>query len=221
MTRSPSPVAQVALRLGWIFGEAAVIIRWVATWFTSDLHLGHRNILEYCNRPWSDVAEMNRGLIDGWNALVAPDDTVFVLGDFAMGTIAETLPLASELVGRKVLVAGNHDRCWHGHGRRAQGWTERYLDAGFDEIVQGATTLDVGRHTVTLCHFPYEGDSGEVDRFVEYRPTDDGGWILHGHVHDTWAVNGRMINVGVDVRGYQPVALDAIADLIDCRPVGD
>src|SRR6056297_469802 len=118
----------------------------MATWFTADLHFGHRNIIDYCDRPFADVEEMNRTLVGNWNATVDGDDVVWVVGDFAMGTIAETLPIAAEL-------AGNHDRCWAGNGRRAEGWTERYLDAGFAEVVQGTAELTVGGRSVLLCHF--------------------------------------------------------------------
>jgi len=74
--------------------------------FTADLHLGHRNIIEYSGRPFRDVAEMDAALVDRWNETVGDDDEVVVLGDFAMGKISETLPLAALLRGRKVLLAG-------------------------------------------------------------------------------------------------------------------
>jgi calcineurin-like phosphoesterase family protein len=137
-----------------------------------------------------------------------------VVGDFALGKIADTLPLVSSLHGRKILVAGNHDRCWAGHGRRAVGWTARYLDAGFDEIVQGSMRLEIGGVTVVMCHFPYRGDSQDRDRYVEHRPVDKGGWLLHGHVHDRWAQQGRMINVGVDVTNFRPLDSDTMVAMI-------
>ena len=80
---------------------------------------------------------MNQALIERWNASIHPDDTVWVLGDVALGRIDETLALVGELSGRKLLLAGNHDRCWAGHGRRADGWTERYLASGFAEELLG------------------------------------------------------------------------------------
>ncbi len=61
---------------------------------------------------------------------------------------------------------------------------------------------------------PYEGDSGDEDRHLDWRPTDEGRVLLHGHVHSTWRRNGRMINVGVDVWDYEPVPEQTIIDLV-------
>lgn len=192
--------------------------RAVTTWFIADLHLGHRNIIDYCNRPFRDVDAMNSALVENWNETIGAEDTVWVLGDFALGKMDETLPLVGALHGRKILVAGNHDRCWAGHGHRADGWTDRYLEAGFDKIVQGSTHVDVGGRSVLVCHFPYRGDSRQHDRFIEHRPTDRGEWLLHGHVHDRWAQEGRMINVGVDATAYRPVDSRVIESIIRSGP---
>ena len=55
----------------------------VATFFTSDQHFGHRNIIDYCHRPFGDVGEMDEIIIAGWNETVGLEDEVWVLGDFA------------------------------------------------------------------------------------------------------------------------------------------
>ena len=187
-------------------------------WFTADLHLGHRNIIDYCDRPFADVAAMDRALVERWNAVVAAEDEVWVLGDLAMGRIADSLALVGELRGRKVLVSGNHDRCWIGNGHRAERWAQRYLDAGLAEIRQGQVEHRIGATDVLLCHFPYEGDSHDEDRFDEHRPVDRGGWLIHGHVHETWAQRGRMINVGVDATGYRPISEAELATMIEQGP---
>ncbi len=190
----------------------------MATWFTADLHFGHANIIRYCDRPFADVEEMDSALIASWNETVADDDTVWVLGDVAMGSIEQGMAIIGALRGRKLLVAGNHDRCWVGNGRRAAGWTDRYLAAGFVEVHQGTVHLDVGGTPVLANHFPYRGDSHDEDRFTGYRPVDHGGWLLHGHVHETWGQAGRMINVGVDVCDYRPISEQAIAEVIAVGP---
>ncbi|MDP9073400.1 MAG: metallophosphoesterase family protein [Actinomycetota bacterium] len=186
----------------------------MSVWFTSDLHLGHANIIGYSSRPFPDVESMNRALVDRWNDAVGPSDDVWVLGDFALGRMDVTLPLARLLHGRKRLVSGNHDRCWSGHGPRSAEWVGRYLAAGFAEVRQGQVELDVAGTAVLGCHFPYVGDSHDRDRYVEARPTDLGQWLLHGHVHEKWRRRDRMINVGVDVWDYRPVRADTVAALI-------
>ena len=186
----------------------------MARFWTADLHFGHGNIIRYSHRPFTDVAEMDRALVERWNQVVSPDDEVWVLGDVAMGTIADSLAHVSDLHGRKVLVAGNHDRCWFGHGERAESWVDRYLDAGFDRVIQGSTTTQVGGSEVLVCHFPYQGDSHDEDRYTEHRPTDRGEWLLHGHVHERWKVLDRQVNVGVDVWDWRPVTEAQVAAIV-------
>ncbi len=190
----------------------------MTTWFTSDLHFGHANIIRYCDRPFADVDEMDMALVERWNETVAPDDTVWVLGDVALGRITESLALIDELNGTKLLLAGNHDRCWSGHGRRAEGWTERYLDAGFTAVEQGSLNLAIGSFDVLACHFPYRGDSHDHDRYVDERPVDAGEWLVHGHVHERWRQRGRMINVGSDAWDFRPVEAATLAALIARGP---
>lgn len=75
--------------------------------FISDTHFGHKNIIEYCKRPFKSVEEMNDALIKNWNKVVSPEDTVFLLGDFVFrGKISL---LKSILNGNIVWIKGNHD----------------------------------------------------------------------------------------------------------------
>ena len=53
------------------------------------------------------------------------------------------------------------------------------------------------------------------DKFAKWRPTDDGRWLLCGHVHEKWKIQGRMINVGVDVWDYKPVPVTEIEKIIN------
>jgi len=186
----------------------------MTTFFTADQHFGHLNIITYCGRPFHSVGEMHAALVASWNAVVGPSDTVHVLGDVAMGRREESMPLIHQLAGRKILYPGNHDRCWYGHGERALGREQEYLDAGFDEIHQGAQALVVGDQEVLVCHFPYQGDSTDAERYGSFRPADQGMWLLHGHVHEQWRQQGRMVNVGVDVWDFTPVAEEVIARMM-------
>lgn len=201
----------------------------MTTYYTSDLHLGHANIIRFCDRPFAGVPAMNSRLVELWNETVTDDDTVWVLGDVALGPLDESLAHIGRLAGRKLLVPGNHDRCWEGERplrtgdpeareRRRAAARDRYLAAGFAEIHDRPEPVVLGGQDVVLSHFPFEGDSHGEDRFVEYRPVVRGGWVVHGHVHTTWRQRGRQINVGVDAWGGRPVLSETIAGLIADGP---
>ncbi len=183
------------------------------TWFTADLHLGQPTIIGHCDRPYWGVAQMNADLVRRWNRVVADDDTVWVLGDVGA---AAALPLVRLLRGTKHLISGNHDTCWPGNGPLADATRWIYLAAGFATI-RTTAEIELGGERVALSHLPYTGDSHGEDRFVAWRPRDEGRWIVHGHVHTAWRHRGRMINVGVDVWDYAPVAEETLVKLIRGR----
>jgi calcineurin-like phosphoesterase family protein len=192
-------------------------------WFTSDQHFGHARIIELCGRPFRDVDDMNQQIIDRWNERVGHDDSVYVLGDFALGKIADTLLLAAQLNGYKLLVPGNHDRCWHGEKRapRRRDWVQRYRDAGFKEVWDAPrpmpAVLGINSKPLTpvaCSHFPYDNDPWDRHELNGFSPIDHGGWLLHGHVHDLYQVKGRQINVGVDAWDFAPVSEDMLLDVI-------
>ena len=54
-------------------------------WFTADFHLGHSNIIRYCERPFASAAEMDEEILVRMNECVKPDDELYFLGDFCMG----------------------------------------------------------------------------------------------------------------------------------------
>lgn len=78
-------------------------------WFIADTHFNHKNIIDYCSRPFADVAEMNETIITNWNSVVQPRDCVWMLGDFCLGSAAVMRSLVERLNGHKNLIIGNHD----------------------------------------------------------------------------------------------------------------
>lgn len=186
----------------------------MSVFFTADSHFNHQAMVERGWRPqYSTVAEMNEDLIERWNASVRPDDVVWHLGDYALGNTLQSLALVKRLNGTKHLITGNHDKCWPALRDSAK-WQGAFLEAGFASVQAFARRRILGQ-SVLLSHFPYSGDHVEVDRFTDYRLPDSGLWLIHGHVHDAWRVNGRMINVGVDVHDFRPVPLDAIEGIMN------
>jgi calcineurin-like phosphoesterase family protein len=85
------------------------------TFSTADRHFGHAAIVRYCGRPFTGVGEMDRAMVDSWNAAVRPEDVVHHLGDFALGPAARIEELLAVLSGYKVLFLGYHDRSARNH----------------------------------------------------------------------------------------------------------
>lgn len=190
------------------------------TFVTSDLHFGHKAVIEYCNRPFKSVEEMDETLIKNWNKVVKPIDKVYVLGDFFMYHKKPKLrEIMSRLNGTKILVLGNHDM------------SDREMESiGFSFVCRSAT-INLANELVNLSHFPYKRSKLYYlfwdtlhklfpkrffrPRRFHYMLEDDGKYLLHGHTHGKDKVTaGKMIHVGVDAWNYTPVPLQKIADII-------
>lgn len=197
----------------------------MSTWYTADTHFGHSNILHLGEgRPFADIAAHDWALISRWNERVQPDDVVWHLGDFSM-SITAMERVVPRLNGRIHLVAGNHDGCWTAHpstSRRAQAVKSinRYLAAGFHTVYDSGVVADhrIGDLPVMLSHLPAMGDHFTEHRYAEQRPDPGVLPLLCAHVHQSWLVNGRQINVGVDQWGFAPVHSQVILELIAKLP---
>lgn len=189
-------------------------------WFTSDLHFGHKNVIQYENRPFHIAEEMDRALIDNWNDTVDDYDTVYVLGDFCMNK-ALVKKYGKQLKGFKRIVPGNHDSCFNLANKspeKRESLLHSWDDAGFS-LQPEQLELETGVHPLLLCHFPYrevtEG-SGYEPRYLNKRPEFKGKWLIHGHVHGKWLVlpEYKCFNVSVEVHNYRPVSIDMILRVI-------
>lgn len=73
-------------------------------YFTSDMHFGHRGIITMQNRPFESVEEMDRVLLQNYNAVVHKDDTVYILGDICHHMKKEPAEeLIEKLNGKSIL----------------------------------------------------------------------------------------------------------------------
>lgn len=168
------------------------------TYFTSDLHLGHENIIRFSNRPFSSIEEMNRTLIDNWNSRVTDRDDIYILGDmFHKATDIEKI--LGKLKGRKHMVIGNHDYTWMKKVDMAKWFIE----------INNIIVLKEGGRTMTLCHYP----------LLSWPHMEYGGWCIYGHIHNSipegtgWdfiSQNPRLLNAGVDINGYYPVPFEEL-----------
>jgi calcineurin-like phosphoesterase family protein len=177
-------------------------------WFSADLHVSHQAVIGYCNRPYSSVEEMNEALVENFNALVKPEDTLYILGDFAMKKSA-VVEFGPRFNGYKVLIHGNHDAS-HPRHRNGERMKRLYYDNGFAEI-HDQLTIDLGGRPVVLSHFPYDNQD---PRFTPYIPPNRGEWLLSGHVHERWMLRHKNLNVGIDVHGMKPISAEQVMEII-------
>lgn len=168
----------------------------MTTWYTSDLHFGHRFVSELRGFGDDTVAH-DLAIMGQWTSQVREDDVVYVLGDLAVSNPINAINLVGNLRGRKYLIAGNHDRC-HPMHRDAFRRESPYLYV-FESVSPFGRRRIAGQ-SVLLSHFPYTGDRGP-DRFTQYRLPDEGEWLLHGHTHGKERRVGKMIHVGWDAWG--------------------
>lgn len=171
-------------------------------WFTSDTHYFHRNIIEYCNRPFTTVKKMNDTLVNNWNSLVKKSDTVFHLGDFALTKRPENAcNLLAELNGYKYLIFGNHDR----YLRKDSEFCSMFEETrDLMEINVPDKDAHKGQQRIVLCHYAMR----------TWNKAHYGTWQLFGHSHNSLPddPNSLSCDVGVDAWNYTPVSYDQIKE---------
>lgn len=176
--------------------------------FTSDVHFGHSNIIKFCNRPFASVEEMNEGLIERWNAVVNPGDTVWSLGDFAFMPFDKTMEVIKRLNGDLHMVLGNHDQ------KIAQNRKE-LLDSGLVKEIRDYKELSHNKQRICLFHYAQRAWNG----------SHYGSWQLFGHTHGDMEPYGKSVDVGVDspyVTGeapYRPFSFEEVEAFMRNREV--
>lgn len=174
-------------------------------WFTSDTHFFHKNIIQYCARPFGDVQHMNDVMMDNWNECVKPTDKIYFLGDFAFASQKVAIDLLTHLNGVKVLVKGNHDK----------GLTKDRVFCGmFDDVRDYYETKELliyeddegnikeHQQPIILFHYPIDSWNGKAH----------GSWHLHGHTHGTSHKMKNRLDVGVDSHQFLPWSMDDLTN---------
>jgi calcineurin-like phosphoesterase family protein len=168
--------------------------------FTADWHLFHGNIIDYCSRPFTSLKQMHGFMIAAHNAIVGPEDHVWILGDVTLKgpeNCGQVRKEVNKFNGIKHLVLGNHDD-----------WRARtYLQAGFTTVHSAMWFPHEGR-TFYMMHDPAE---------YNVIQNDPNAMLLCGHIHnlfDNLLPDKRIINVGVDAWKMKPVSIEQIMEVI-------
>jgi len=187
------------------------------TWFTSDLHFFHKNIVEYTNRgKETNKKDHDAWLLNLWNETISPDDTVFHLGDFAFHRSYEDLADILSKVNAKqiIMLKGNHDEKSVLNRLVADQWiTEWHM---YREIKIGDTKT-------VLHHFPISS----------WHQQGRGSYHLHGHCVDDateiltidgWK-NRNELNINDKIYSYNintnNIEKDIISEIIDINYSGN
>ena len=165
--------------------------------YISDLHFGHANVIRFDHRPFLDIEEMDRILIQLWNSRVQPDDTVYIVGDLCYRNNRPEEWYLRQLKGHKHLVLGNHD------GKLCN--NEKAMSY-FESVDKMMHVEDQGNH-LCLCHYP----------IAEWNGFHKGHYLVYGHIHnrkdDTYEfmkTRERALNAGCMINNYTPASLNEL-----------
>ncbi len=172
---------------------------------TSDLHLGHKKMLEERSIFFSTEI-MNIWLAKQWNKTVSEESIVYVLGDVSFMNLGKTKEWFDGVKGHVKFLKGNHDS-----SKDLQKLADHIDGELVDPIYEIAyTDYDGNRIDITLCHFP----------LASWNKSDYGSINLHGHLHgtehhfcDPYTGPGTRIDIGVDCSEklgfgkFEPIAL--------------
>jgi calcineurin-like phosphoesterase family protein len=182
--------------------------------FTSDTHYNHTNICRGTTR-WVDanditrdfksLGEMNDRIVAGINSLIGENDYLFHLGDWSFGGFESIYEFRDRINCKNIhLVLGNHDH----HIERDRDGIRHIF-----ESVNQYLELEVNReHKFVLMHYP----------IMSWNKMNEGVIHLHGHVHLPPHIRigkGKMMDVGVDGNGLDPLSLTKVLTLLNPRPI--
>lgn len=172
--------------------------------FTSDLHLGHTNIIKYSNRPFKDANEMDAYLLNEINKVVMPNDTMYMNGDWLFGPdkIRRFLEYRNRIACQDIItIWGNHDETIRESKevRDALSWSGDFLEC------------HVNKQRMTLCHYAMR----------VWDKSHHGAYHLYGHSHGTLPdePTSRSFDCGVDTelfghKRFTPYSLEEVHEIM-------
>ena len=169
-------------------------------WLTSDTHFCHDKEFVWQARGFKNINEMNTEIIKRWNAVVAPEDIVYHLGDVMLNDTERGIYYLKQLKGNIYIAFGNHD---------TSGRIEEYKKCWNIKDVQMGYRIKVpGKRTAILTHYPtVTGNMGDLRtlNFFGHTHQEDNNFFLD---------YPNMYHVGLDSHNCTPVLLeDALEEI--------
>lgn len=183
------------------------------TFLISDTHIGHDNIVQFCNRPQNheDI------IVDNWNDTVSITDTILHLGDLVYkGDRTANAHILRSLPGIKYYIKGNHDK-------QTEQWYEKCGFERLGTLLGDYVETNIGEngelYTKRVKHHGFYQTINNKRILFSHYPDE---WLLdwdincHGHIHNSQHHRPKMAadkiyhNMSVEVIDYTPVRLSAI-----------
>ena len=173
--------------------------------FTSDTHFGHDKDFIVQRRGFTAIEEMNEALVENWNRVVQPEDTVYHLGDVFMVDNVNA-DYVRQLHGRIHLIRGNHD---------SEGKIALLKTLPNIESVSMAEQFEYGKWHFFLCHYPALTCDTSLTPENINKGLRSRTMCLYGHTHQSkpffYTDLPYIYNVGVDAHNCTPVSIEEIA----------
>lgn len=171
---------------------------------TSDLHIGHLNIIKYCRKDFefsqAGRLQCDNLILKNYNNLVSDKDIVIILGDAYFSDLEYATDYFAKLHGIRLLIKGNHDQRSNRFYISNLGFKACFDFIAFEDLF--------------FCHYPLDEIDSKKESYLR-QEFEKGNFrtIYHGHIHDKDPVkrNGiNRINVSVDYKpnNYSPLKLD-------------
>lgn len=188
----------------------------MSIYLISDTHFNHKNIIDYCNRPFESLEEMESTLIKNWNEVVSHSDTVLFGGDLAMCNPSKAVMYSKKLNGNLVVLSGNHDNF--------SKWKSPFtvLESEYFEYNYYGDKYEF-YYTHWPPNYSERTDRDDSRKQPKYSspPKWFDGWVIHGHTHNNDLKNfpfvnnkKKTINVGCEVLNYTPIEMNDLIEII-------
>lgn len=171
-------------------------------WLLSDTHFYHANICRLSGRPWNSVEEMNSGLLENINGMVAAEDHLYFLGDFSFGSKDKFWQCWDQIRCQNIwYILGNH--CRPDFIRTTNEVRKRFRVV--TKRLEENFVIDGKCYHTHMCHYPPEPE--KISDSIIY---------LWGHRHSKVLQHAKnSFDVGCDSTEYKPISLDTIIDMYE------
>lgn len=179
-------------------------------YFISDLHLFHKNVINFDNRPFKSVQDMNDSLVKNWNDKITDDAIIFYMGDLSFQSFNKTKEVISELKGKKYFIIGNHDN--YSDIKKMDKFIDIYDYV--DLYVKDETPIDNLGTQQLLCLSHYA--------ILQWNRKHHNSFHLHGHSHQQlsknpdydWYYKGLVLDVSCNGINYTPISYNEVKQLM-------